>query len=575
MAKTSNGTTNFRYEQVEQDSKDLVRAFANQNIVGLILINTEGVVKECNQLLEEIMGVSSDEIIGMKAWDLQMLMVPAEQRTPETTARVKKTFLDMIQTGVIPEYIASNESKFHRKDGAEIFVEQNLFAVKVGSKHWIGSVVRDTTERKQAERRIHQQAAHAEALAALSNLLGQVTRDYQLVLDTVVRQCAELIGDGASVFLYSPESEVLELAAVYNPDPEAVEIFTREMQAHPIRVDEGRYKVVIDSRQPVLVPFIPVEQLIENASPDRRAYYQKLPIHSMMLAPLLAQGKLLGILGLGRHVPGKDYTPEDLTFLQDMANRSAMAMLNAQIYKELEQELQERQRLIAELEEKNAELERFTYTVSHDLKAPLVTIRGFLGYLEQDAKTGNVARLQKDAQRIANAVDKMNHLLRDLLELSRTGRMMNEPKDIALEIIIKDALEIVHEQLEDQNIKVHIQAGLPTIHGDHQRLTEVLQNLIDNAAKYMGGQTEPLIEIGQQGEEDGKPVFFVRDNGIGISPEYHERIFGLFNKLDAISEGTGIGLALVKRIIEFHGGRIWVQSEAGEGSTFYFTLPRG
>jgi signal transduction histidine kinase len=89
----------------------------------------------------------------------------------------------------------------------------------------------------------------------------------------------------------------------------------------------------------------------------------------------------------------------------------------------------------------------------------------------------------------------------------------------------------------------------------------------------MGDQTDPLIEVGQQGEEDGKPVFFIRDNGIGIAPEYHERIFGLFNKLNAKSEGTGIGLTLVKKIIEFHGGRIWVQSEAGKGSTFYFTLP--
>jgi signal transduction histidine kinase len=120
-----------------------------------------------------------------------------------------------------------------------------------------------------------------------------------------------------------------------------------------------------------------------------------------------------------------------------------------------------------------------------------------------------------------------------------------------------------------------------------------LQNLLDNAAKYMGDQVDPRIEIGQDGEEDGKLIFFVKDNGMGIDPEHHERIFGLFNKLDAKSEGTGVGLALVKRIVEVHGGRIWVQSEAspqavsprrargpnggevGKGSTFYFTLPVG
>jgi signal transduction histidine kinase len=117
---------------------------------------------------------------------------------------------------------------------------------------------------------------------------------------------------------------------------------------------------------------------------------------------------------------------------------------------------------------------------------------------------------------------------------------------------------------------------LPTIYGDRPRLFEVLQNLVDNAAKFMGDQRNPLIEIGQEGStEDGNPILFVRDNGIGIDPNFKDRIFGLFDKLDPHTEGTGIGLALAKRIIEFHGGRIWVESEPGKGATFYFTLTKG
>ena len=119
-----------------------------------------------------------------------------------------------------------------------------------------------------------------------------------------------------------------------------------------------------------------------------------------------------------------------------------------------------------------------------------------------------------------------------------------------------------------------LKPNLPAVYGDKPRLIEVLQNLLDNAAKYIGDQPHPRIEIGCCGEEEGKPLFYVKDNGIGIALEYRERVFGLFNKLDARSEGTGIGLALVKRIIEFHGGRIWVESEVGKGSIFYFTLPR-
>jgi PAS domain S-box-containing protein len=275
-----------------------------------------------------------------------------------------------------------------------------------------------------------------------------------------------------------------------------------------------------------------------------------------------------------------EYRKDGSTFWTSMTAQAVMDETGKVLYYEgtveditpRKQAEADREKLIADLESKNTELERFTYTVSHDLKSPLVTINGFLGYLEQDAASGNMDRLKKDMQRIQDAVNKMQRLLNELLELSRIGRMMNSPQVNSFNELIHEALEIVQGRLSGLNVQVDIQPNLPVISGDKPRLVEVLQNLLDNAAKYMGNQPNPRIEIGCQNKEDGKPVFFVRDNGMGIAPEYHERIFGLFNKLDSTSEGTGIGLALVKRIIEVHGGRIWVESELGNGATFYFTL---
>ncbi|HMB22068.1 MAG: sensor histidine kinase, partial [Chloroflexota bacterium] len=218
----------------------------------------------------------------------------------------------------------------------------------------------------------------------------------------------------------------------------------------------------------------------------------------------------------------------------------------------LKQAEAERERLIAELEGKNAELERFTYTVSHDLKAPLITIRGFLGFVEQDAKAGNLERMKTDMQRISAATDKMQCLLDELLELSRVGHLLNPPVNIAFGDLIRDALKLVEGRLRERNVEINVQDNLPAVFGDSQRLLEVMQNLIDNAVKFIGTQSKPIIEIGTQGEENGMPVFFVRDNGIGIAPEHHERVFGLFNKLNPGVEGTGVGLAIVKRIIEVH-----------------------
>lgn len=231
----------------------------------------------------------------------------------------------------------------------------------------------------------------------------------------------------------------------------------------------------------------------------------------------------------------------------------------------------EREKLIQELEDKNSELERFTYTVSHDLKSPVITIRGFLGFLEQDAQTGNLSRLRADVQRISDAADKMQTLLNELLELSRIGRLVNPPSTVPFNEIVDDAIALVQGRLQASHAQVRVQDGMQNVYVDRQRTAEAVQNLIDNAAKFTTGN--PLIEIGQAGEEGGMPVFFIHDNGIGIDPVHHERVFGLFNKLDADSEGTGIGLALVRRIIEVHKGRIWVQSEPGKGSTFFFTLP--
>ena len=232
----------------------------------------------------------------------------------------------------------------------------------------------------------------------------------------------------------------------------------------------------------------------------------------------------------------------------------------------------EREALIRELEARNAELERFTYTVSHDLKSPLITIRGFLGHIEQAAVEGKVEAVRADMDRVYRSTAKMHQLLDDLLELSRIGRLAKPPEEVAFEVIVKDALDRTHGRLTTQRVVVDVLGHLPKVRVDRDRLVEVMQNLIDNAAKFMGEQPEPQIRVGVRplGTES---AFFVQDNGGGIEPQHRDRVFNLFDKLDPKSPGTGVGLALVKRIIEVHGGRVWVESEGkGKGSTFLFTL---
>lgn len=235
---------------------------------------------------------------------------------------------------------------------------------------------------------------------------------------------------------------------------------------------------------------------------------------------------------------------------------------------------QKQQLLATELEARNAELERFVYTVSHDLRTPLISIKGLIGLLQKDIELGDVDRIKADMEKINNAADTMGELLSGLLELSRIGRIINPPEQGSLKELAERAAEHLHDKLNRRGVALEIADDMPRYWGDTLRLLEVFQNLIENAIKFMGDEPSPRIEISAQSLGDAIECT-VRDNGIGIEPAYHERVFNLFERLDPRIEGTGIGMALVKRIVEAHEGEIRIESDGGNrGCSVVFTLPK-
>ena len=216
-------------------------------------------------------------------------------------------------------------------------------------------------------------------------------------------------------------------------------------------------------------------------------------------------------------------------------------------------DITERKRQEEELKQKNTELERFTYTVSHDLKSPLVTVKTFLGYLEQDLARPDTERVKQDVAYMHTAAEKMGQLLDELLNLARVGRKMNPAERVTFKELAQEAVRLVAGRISTGGVKVQVADAAVALEGDRPRLMEIWQNLVENACKFMGNQPKPQIEIGveQRGPEK---VFFVRDNGAGIEPRFQAKVFGLFEKLDPRGEGTGMGLALVKRIVEIVQG---------------------
>ncbi|MBM3242765.1 PAS domain S-box protein [Candidatus Poribacteria bacterium] len=266
--------------------------------------------------------------------------------------------------------------------------------------------------------------------------------------------------------------------------------------------------------------------------------------------------------------------PTGKGFFLGSVNRDITAPKQAQ---ELLQESHRRlQETLSDLDKKNRELESFVYTVSHDLKAPLISLEGFASILlgnYKDRALDEVGQLY--LSRIQANVQKMGNLIQNLLELSRIGRIVHDYETVDVTQIIKEAIEMLQTQLAERGTALVIQADLPTITGERVRIKQVFENLVSNANKFMGDDNDkPRIEIGCHDNGDFCE-FFVQDNGIGIQKEYHEKVFEIFTRLgDVEVEGTGVGLAIVRRIVETHGGNIWLDSEVGKGTTVYFTLPK-
>jgi light-regulated signal transduction histidine kinase (bacteriophytochrome) len=225
------------------------------------------------------------------------------------------------------------------------------------------------------------------------------------------------------------------------------------------------------------------------------------------------------------------------------------------------------------LKSANQELESFSYSVSHDLRAPLRHIHGYVGLLKKLAAEQLPETARRYLENISSATTEMGRLIDDLLAFSRMGRadMINTP--IHLEAMVRETIQSLEMADQGRNIVWKI-SPLPRVEGDPSMLKQVLVNLIGNALKYSRGRDPAIIEAGFAGEEDGRAIIFVRDNGAGFDMQYADKLFGVFQRLHRADEfeGTGIGLATVRRIIDRHGGRTWAEGVLNQGAAFYFTL---
>jgi len=225
------------------------------------------------------------------------------------------------------------------------------------------------------------------------------------------------------------------------------------------------------------------------------------------------------------------------------------------------------------LRKTNEELEQFIYTVSHDLKSPIVTLQGYLSLLRTDIANERYDRFNGCIDRLDAASVKLKECVNDLLELSRVGYGASDPVDIDMKILAAKILHLHELEIRELGFEVMVEDTLPTIRFDAQQMEEILDNLVTNAMKYGSGAPSPVLKIlGQEKENEFR--ICVRDNGNGIDPRYQEKVFKIFERLDTTKSGNGIGLSIVKKMVENVGGRVWIDSQPGEGTAFWLSIPR-
>ncbi len=420
------------------------------------------------------------------------------------------------------------------------------------------------------------QARTADLTRSVDELtaLGEVGRalsstlDLETVLQTIVTRAVEIAGTaGCAIWEYDEPHGEFRLRASHYADASDVAVMQALGRTTTIPIGQGVTSHVVDRREPVQIHDITVPGAYE--SPIRRPLVEA-GHRALLGVPLISEDEVIGVLTVTRKRPGA-FEPETVRLLSTFGTQSALAIQNARLFVEIEDKSEQ-------LEVASRHKSEFLANMSHELRTPLNAIIGFSEVLA-DGMFGEVN--DKQAEYLRDILDSGRHLLsliNDILDLSKieAGRMELEVTQFDLPAAIDNALTLVRERAGRRGIALgrDIDRRVGAIRADERKVKQVLLNLLSNALKFTpeGGRVEVRATVGDQMVE-----IAVADTGVGIAPEDQETVFEEFRQVGTASkkvEGTGLGLALSRKFVELHGGRIWVQSAVGAGSTFTFTLPR-
>jgi len=537
--------------------QDLLRLFEGFD-EGIVVTNRFGEIVVMNRASERIFGVGKDINLHKNSSILLSGLYD-----PETKKQILATNLLFNQAIATERPVASQEFLLKHPDGKDFYVQISTCPIFGEDNSLTGTlgILIDVTERRKLEETLTQRNLQLSAINRIAMLLNR-TIDFREVLEYSVRQTMDIFtGDAGAILLPDKSERKIFVAASANLN----EDFLSEV--HGSELTSTIFGRVLKSDT--------VESVNRSENFSTGSFgegmprsLRKSPFDSVVVFPLKAKGKAVGVGALFSEVE-RVLEDSQREIMEGIGTVIGAAIENSRLHEETIQKT----RL---LESKNHELQQFTYAITHDLKSPILVIEGFARELKRSAHLEVEQEVLIEA--ILGSSARLHSLVNDLLDLARVGSVEVVLEEADMGELVNRVLGDLSIRLSEKKIKVALEGNFPKLYIVIRYIERVFTNLIDNAIKYMGDQPSPQLVIGAQDKGDHF-LFFVRDNGIGIPQEFHERVFAIFQRVKTNEtekvEGSGLGLSFVKKIVELSGGTVWVESAGkGKGATFYFTLPK-
>ncbi|MFD2566712.1 PAS domain-containing sensor histidine kinase [Pseudotenacibaculum haliotis] len=526
-------------QEAFETQKKQLDAIVENSSLGIALSGSDDRFIMTNTALENLLEYTKEEMQELSVKDVSL----------KDDAKITREHLDRMDSGELDHF--SMNKRYKSKSGRVIWAKTSVAAVRNpdGSMLYRVALVEDITE----------ELKQGALLEALNNLMASIlgkTNIYEIAWE-ITKNTIGLLGfEDCVIYLLDQEKKELNQIAAYG---EKVSSDNEIVNQIAIPLGEGIVGTVAETGVP---------EIIADTSKDKRYIVDDKTRFSEITVPIIAEDEIIGVID-SEHSSKDFFTYDHLKTLQTIASLAATQLKNALSLRLREKAEKEKELVLKDLKKSNKELNDFAHVVSHDLKSPLRSMNTLVNWLKEDSEEFASEEINENFELLLKRIDRMDLLINGILNYASIDKIEKVDKDTNLKVIVEDILDTIH--IPD-HFSITVKNKLPIVKGDSYKLIQLFQNLIGNAIKYTDKE-EGKVEIDCKSK--GKFwEFSIADNGIGIPKKYHEKVFQVFQVLEEAEDSTGVGLSIVKKIVDFYNGEIWLTSEEGKGTTFYFTLPK-